>query len=79
MPWSPTQAFAHPLVKIRSTDTDPKLSNYLSYILVEGLTWQGIGKVTNAFRRKTLALQPIDSTRVPGMMTRLKIPHTYLW
>lgn len=41
MPWSPTRAFSHPLANLKNTSTDPKLANYLSYGLVQVLTWQG--------------------------------------
>lgn len=38
---SPTMSFPHPLAKIQSSNAEPKVTNYLSYILVEALTWQG--------------------------------------
>lgn len=41
MPWSPTTAFPHPLANIASTNMEAGMTNYLSYILVEMLTWQG--------------------------------------
>lgn len=41
MPWSPTRAFPHPLANVQNNTTDPKLANYLSYGLVQCLTWQG--------------------------------------
>lgn len=41
MPWTPTRAFPHPLADISSSSTDEKLTNYLSYCLVQCLTWQG--------------------------------------
>lgn len=41
MPWSATRAFPHPLANIERTDADPMTTNYLSYGLVELLTWQG--------------------------------------
>lgn len=41
MPWSPTQAFPHPLANIQSTDAEHNVTNFLSYALVEMLTWQG--------------------------------------
>ena len=41
MPWSPTRAFPHPLANIERTDADPTTTNYLSYGLVELMTWQG--------------------------------------
>lgn len=41
MPWSSTRAFPHPLANLKYTDTSPKTANYLSYGLVEWMTWQG--------------------------------------
>jgi hypothetical protein len=34
-------SFPHPLANIQSSNAEPKVTNYLSYILVEALTWQG--------------------------------------
>jgi hypothetical protein len=34
-------SFPHPLANIQSSNVEPKVTNYLSYILVETLTWQG--------------------------------------
>jgi UDP:flavonoid glycosyltransferase YjiC (YdhE family) len=41
MPWTSTRAFPHPLVNLKSKDTDPRIANYISYGMVEFLTWQG--------------------------------------
>lgn len=41
MPWSPTRAFPHPLANIERSDADLRTTNYLSYALVEIMTWQG--------------------------------------
>lgn len=41
MPWTSTRAFSHPLANMQNSSTDPKLANYLSYGLVQILTWQG--------------------------------------
>lgn len=79
MPWSATQSFAHPLANINSTNETPSVSNYLSYLLIEMMTWQGLGDVINKFRRKVLGLETIDPTWAPGMITRLEIPQTYCW
>lgn len=43
MPYSPTQAFPHPLANIQSSNADPQLTNYISYAMIEILTWQGLG------------------------------------
>ncbi len=41
MPWNATRAFPHPLVKMNSTDIEPGIANWLTYGLVELMTWQG--------------------------------------
>jgi hypothetical protein len=41
MPWSSTRAFPHPLANLKYSDTEPKMANYLSYGIVEWMTWQG--------------------------------------
>ena len=79
MPWSPTRAFGHPLANIQSSGANPSLKNYMSYAMVETMVWQGVGDLVNRFRVKTLGLGEIDSTAAPGMVSRLKIPHTYAW
>ncbi|KAK5171319.1 uncharacterized protein LTR77_004463 [Saxophila tyrrhenica] len=79
MPYTPTQAFPHPLANIQSSNADPHLTNYMSYSLIDMLTWQGLGDVINRFRQKSLGLDPISLIWAPGMLQRLKIPHTYCW
>ncbi|ROT34996.1 UDP-Glycosyltransferase/glycogen phosphorylase [Sodiomyces alkalinus F11] len=79
MPWSPTKAFPHPLANIQSTNTDAIMTNYLSYALVEMMTWQGLGDVINRFRADVLDLDPISLIWAPGLLTRLRIPYTYCW
>lgn len=79
MPWSPTQQFPHPLANIQSSNTDPTITNFMSYILVDMLTWQGLGDVTNKFRKDSLNLDPISIIWAPAMLARLKIPWTYCW
>ena len=79
MPYSPTQAFPHPLANIQSSNADPHLTNYMSYALIDMLTWQGLGDVINRFRQKSLGLEPISLMWAPGMLQRLKIAHTYCW
>ena len=79
MPYSPTQAFPHPLANIQSSNTDPQLANYISYVMIEVLSWQGLGDIINRFRAKCLNLDPVSLIWAPGMLERLKIPHTYCW
>ena len=38
---SPTMTFPHPLANIQRSNVEPRITNYLSYVLVEALTWQG--------------------------------------
>jgi UDP:flavonoid glycosyltransferase YjiC (YdhE family) len=79
MPWSPTAAFPHPLANIQSSDVESSLTNFLSYVLVEMMTWQGLGDLVNKFREKTLGVEAISTMLAPGMISRLKVPHTYCW
>ncbi|KAH7082383.1 putative glucosyl/glucuronosyl transferase [Paraphoma chrysanthemicola] len=78
MPYSPTQAFPHPLANIQS-NADPQLTNYISYAMIEVLSWQGLGDIINRFRAKCLGLDPVSTLSAPGMLQRLKVPHTYCW
>jgi sterol 3beta-glucosyltransferase len=41
MPWSPTKAFPHPLANIKRSNLDPNTANYLTYGMIEMMTWQG--------------------------------------
>jgi hypothetical protein len=43
MPWTSTGAFPHPLANMTISDTNRErdIANYLSYDVVEFLTWQG--------------------------------------
>lgn len=79
MPYSPTQAFPHPLANIQSSNTDTNLANYMSYALVEAMTFQGLGDIINRFRQKYLGLDEISLMRAPGMLQRQRVPHTYCW
>ena len=79
MPWSPTQAFSHPLANVQSSNADPNLANLISYTLVEALTWQGLGHVINRFREQNLRLEPVSLIYAPSLLNRLQIPYTYCW
>ncbi|KAF2661950.1 glycosyltransferase family 1 protein [Lophiostoma macrostomum CBS 122681] len=79
MPWSPTQQFPHPLANIQSSNADASITNFMSYTLVDMLTWQGLGDIINRFRRDSLGLDSISMIWAPGMLARLKIPYTYCW
>lgn len=79
MPYSPTQSFPHPLANIQSSNADPQLTNYLSYAMIDLLSWQALGDIVNRFRSRCLGLDPVSVIWGPGMLQRLKIPHTYCW
>ncbi|GKT50517.1 sterol 3-beta-glucosyltransferase UGT80B1 [Colletotrichum spaethianum] len=79
MPWSATRAFPHPLANLQSNNTEPSTANWLSYGVVETMTWQGLGDVINDWRRRSLGLDNIQASMGPGITTYLKIPHTYCW
>ena len=78
-PYSPTQQFPHPLANIKSSNVDTNYTNFMSYPLVEMMTWQGLGDLVNRFRVKTLGLEPVSTLWAPGQLFRLKVPYTYLW
>ena len=79
MPWSPTQAFPHPLANVQSSNAEASITNFISYALVEMMTWQGLGDVINRFREDSLGLEPVSLMWAPGMASRLRIPYTYCW
>ena len=79
MPWSPTQAFPHPLANVQSSNADPNMTNLISYTLVEAMTWQGLGHVINRFREQNLRLEPVSLIYAPNLLSRLSIPYTYCW
>lgn len=78
-PYTPTQAFPHPLATIKKSNVDPGYTNFISYPLVEMMVWQGLGDLVNDFRTKTLGLDPVSTLWAPGSTYRLHVPFTYLW
>ncbi|GAB7350066.1 hypothetical protein MBLNU459_g0735t1 [Dothideomycetes sp. NU459] len=80
-PYTPTQAFPHPLANIKpqKSNVDTNYVNFMSYPLVEMMTWQGLGDLVNNFRKKTLGLEPVSSLWAPGALFRMKVPYTYMW
>lgn len=80
-PYTPTQAFPHPLanIKTQKSNVDTNYVNFMSYPLVEMMTWQGLGDLVNNFRKKTLGLEPVSSLWAPGALFRMKVPYTYMW
>ncbi|KAJ9657427.1 hypothetical protein H2198_004302 [Neophaeococcomyces mojaviensis] len=78
-PYTPTSAFPHPLANIKSSSTDREYTNYMTYPLIDLMTWQGLGDLVNRFRVKTLGLEPVSTLWAPGQLTRMRVPMTYLW
>lgn len=79
MPWSPTQAFPHPLANVHTFTTKPSVAKIASYAVTEMVIWQGLGDLQNEFRRFELGLEPLDAVRAPSLIHRLRIPFTYMW
>ncbi|KAL0939913.1 udp- transferase [Colletotrichum truncatum] len=79
MPWCPTQAFHHPLASMSYGEADTSVANYLSFVMMELLTWQGLGDLINKFRTQTLGLDPISPMWGCQLLPRLRVPFTFLW
>ncbi|KAK9847344.1 sterol glucosyltransferase [Penicillium brevicompactum] len=79
MPWSPTREFPHPLANIKGSETNASVNNYMSYSMVELLTWSGLADIINKWRVQTLNLEKLSTRTASGMMEALEIPHTYCW
>jgi UDP:flavonoid glycosyltransferase YjiC (YdhE family) len=79
MPWSPTKNFPHPLANIKSADPNGSMTNEMSYTIVDMMTWQGLGNLTNKFRSETLGLGQLSQAAATTMLHRLRIPYTYCW
>jgi len=67
------------MANIKQSNVDKDYTNFMSYPLVEMMTWQGLGDLVNRFRVKTLGLEPVSTLWAPGQLYRLKVPYTYLW
>ncbi|CAE6379217.1 unnamed protein product [Rhizoctonia solani] len=77
MPWSPTTAFPHPLVNVRNSQAEARMTNYLTYGLADAMTWQGLGHTINKFRRKRLGLPSLSVISGSGILERCGVPWTY--
>lgn len=77
MPWTSTEHFTHPLVRVARANTQNGTTNILSFALAEILTWQGIGDLVNDLRRGSLGLSSLSMRNGPGILDRLHIPWTY--
>jgi len=79
-PYSPTEQFPHPLANIKASRyADPSYANFMSYSLVELMTWRGLGDLINEFRENTLGLEPISALWAPDALWRMHVSHTYMW
>ncbi|KAJ6551519.1 sterol glucosyltransferase [Mycena capillaripes] len=78
MPWTSTRAFSHPLANLKYSKTDPGIANYISYGVVEFLTWQGLGDVINKWRY-SIDLEPVPISEGPSLVDTLRVPFTYCW
>ncbi|KAJ1324030.1 sterol 3beta-glucosyltransferase [Microdochium nivale] len=56
-----------------------ELAKWLSYGLVDLMTWQGLGHVINGWCKKVLELDVVPNTMGPFLVNHLKIPHSYCW
>jgi UDP:flavonoid glycosyltransferase YjiC (YdhE family) len=79
MPWSPTRAFHHPLAAMEYGEVERSVANYFSFSIMELLTWQGLGDLINKFRTHTLHLDAISPLWGHHLLTRLRVPYSYLW
>ena len=68
-----------PLANIKSSNASGSIANEMSYTLVEMMTWQGLGDLTNKFRKETLGLGQLTQAAATTMLHRLRIPYTYCW
>lgn len=78
-PYSPTATMPHPLANIQNSNVGREYTNAISYPMIEMMTWQGLGDLVNRFREKTLGLEPVATLWAPGMISRLKVPFSYMW
>lgn len=65
-PYSPTQAFPHPLANIQQENMDESYTNFISYPLVELMTWTGLGDLVNDCRVNLLGLDPVSTIWAPN-------------
>ncbi|KAK5215722.1 hypothetical protein LTR47_011185 [Exophiala xenobiotica] len=80
MPWSPTREFPQPIANIHSSNkATGQITNEMSYTLVDMMTWEGLGDITNNFRKHTLGLGLLSQAAAVDLLYRLRIPYTYCW
>ncbi|KAJ9612570.1 hypothetical protein H2200_004167 [Cladophialophora chaetospira] len=79
MPWSPTREFPQPIANIKSSKAGKSMTNEMSYTIVDMMTWEGLGDLTNKFRKETLGLHMLSQAAATDMLHRLRVPYTYCW
>ncbi|KAF4967395.1 hypothetical protein FSARC_5053 [Fusarium sarcochroum] len=81
MPWTSTGAFPHPLANVTSpsSGSEREVANYLSYSVVEFMTWQGLGDLVNEWRQAKLGLERVPLNEGHRLLKSLQIPFTYCW
>ncbi|KAM0325766.1 hypothetical protein ACHAQA_007067 [Verticillium albo-atrum] len=79
MPWTSTRAFPHPLANLKGNDEGPSAGKYLSYGVVEFMTWKGLGDIVNRFREDTLCLEPVATSEGSRLLESLAIPFAYFF
>ncbi|KAJ2975641.1 hypothetical protein NUW58_g8299 [Xylaria curta] len=78
MPWTSTRAFSHPLANMKTKSENQGTANFVSFSVVEWMTWQGLGDIINEWR-DSIDLEPVPLTEGPNLAETLKIPFTYCW
>ncbi|CAF1511098.1 unnamed protein product [Adineta steineri] len=77
MPWTATRKFPHPFKQSQRVGTSSSRSNRGTYAAIEQITWIGISRVVNHFRKNVLELSPLEDDQALSMMK--DVPHTYCW
>ncbi|KAJ5238331.1 Sterol 3-beta-glucosyltransferase [Penicillium chermesinum] len=74
-----TSVFPHPLADLTAgAENEEGKANWVSYGVVEWLTWQGLGNVINKWR-SSIDLPPVPATEGPCLAETLEVPFTYCW
>lgn len=62
MPWTSTKSFPHPLANLKNTNGKEGIANFVSYGIVDWLTWQGyVSEVRPKFLREMGLIVRADS------------------
>lgn len=77
MPWTPTRAFPHAMANL-DFERGRDLKNWLSYGVVDALTWAGTADLVGRFR-KQLGLPKLRMGQGPGLLNDATVPFCYLW